>query len=319
MLMQTGRPSLVEGLLPERLGRNERLERIHAAIDWEPLAGVLAEIHSAPAGRPAYPPLTMLKLALLQQWHDLSDPAMEEAALNNLAFRRFAGFALEDPTPDHSTIARFRARLAEGGLGRAAFAEVNRQLEARGLGAEPETIADATVVGSPARPPAQGGRSERDPEARWTRKNGKWRFGWKVHVGMDRDTGLIRAAELTPANVNDGEEVADLLLSGDEAAFYADKAYDTKARRARLREQGVKDRIMHRANKHHPELPYWKERRNKLIAPLRAPVEAVFGTLKRGYGYERARYLGAAANEVELLLKCMAYNLRRAERLPAPA
>ena len=113
--------------------------------------------------------------------------------------------------------------------------------------------------------------------------------------------------------------MADLLLSGDEAAFYADKAYDTKARRARLKEQGVKDRIMHRANKHHPELPCWKEKRNKLIAPLRAPVEAVFGTLKRGYGYERARYLGAAANEVELLLKCMAYNLRRAERLAAAA
>ena len=135
---------------------------------------------------------------------------------------------------------------------------------------------------------------------------------------MDAGSGLIRQALLTPANVNDTEP-ADRLLAGDEAAVYADKAYDTKARRARLKSRGVKDRIMHRPNKHHPELPRWRRRRNVLISRVRAPVEQVFGTLKRSYGYRRVRYMGLEPNATELWLKCAAYNLRRAERLLAPS
>ena len=48
--------------------------------------------------------------------------------------------------------------------------------------------------------------------------------------------------------------------------------------------------------------------------------QQVFGTLKRLYRYRRARYLGLARNTTELWCKCLAYNLRRAERLlPRPA
>ena len=59
--------------------------------------------------------------------------------------------------------------------------------------------------------------------------------------------------------------------------------------------------------------------RNALIAPRRAPVEQVFGTLKRSYGYRTVRYLGLARNLVELWFKFLAYNLRRAARLQAMA
>ena len=48
---------------------------------------------------------------------------------------------------------------------------------------------------------------------------------------------------------------------------------------------------------------------------MRAPVEQVFGTLKRGYGYRRVRCLGLERNATELWLKCTAYNLKRAIRL----
>ena len=72
----------------------------------------------------------------------------------------------------------------------------------------------------------------------------------------------------------------------------------------------IKDRIMRRADKHHPVLPPWEQRRNGLISRLRAPVEP----LKRSYGYG-VRYMGLGRNATELLFKCMAYNLRRADRL----
>ena len=35
MQRDMGRPSLAEFLLPEKLGHNERLERIDEAVDWE--------------------------------------------------------------------------------------------------------------------------------------------------------------------------------------------------------------------------------------------------------------------------------------------
>jgi len=72
---------------------------------------------------------------------------------------------------------------------------------------------------------------------------------------MDGGSGLIRKALLTPANVNESE-VADRLLSGDEAALYADKPYESKARRARLRSRGAKDRIMHSSHKNQRALPH---------------------------------------------------------------
>ena len=131
---------------------------------------------------------------------------------------------------------------------------------------------------------------------------------------MDAGSGLIRAAVFTPANVND-TEVADELVSGDEDAVYADKAYGSNERSAWLASVEIKDRIMRRGDKHHPVLPYWERQRNKLISRLRSPVEQVFGTLKRSYGYRQVRYMGLERNGTELFFKCMAYNLRRAEHL----
>ena len=76
--------------------------------------------------------------------------------------------------------------------------------------------------------------------------------------------------------------------------------------------KGIKDRILHRPNKHHRELPRWQARRNALIRPVRSAVERTFGTWKRSYGYTCVRYDSLAANAVELQLKAIAFNLRRA-------
>lgn len=49
---------------------------------------------SKKGGRPPYPLATMLRIHLLQQWYCLSDPAMEEALIETLTMRRFAGIEL---------------------------------------------------------------------------------------------------------------------------------------------------------------------------------------------------------------------------------
>lgn len=309
-----------DGWLSGGLGRNDRLDRIAGVIDWEALSGLVAKVYAASTGRPSYPPLTMVKALLLQQWYGLSDPELEQALCDRLSFRRFAGLGMEDGTPDHSTISRFRKTLREGGLDQALFDEVGRQLDARGLLLRRGTLMDATLVEAQAGKPAFGAGPGKggmvDADADWTRRGRASFYGYKAHIAVDEGSGLIRRAILTSAKVYESE-VADALICGDEAAVYADKAYEHKARRAALRARRIKDRIMHRSHKNQPALPPWQQRRNRLIAPIRSAVERVFGTWKRGYGYRRVRYFSLAANATQLRLLCIAFNLRRAVALTA--
>ena len=230
-------------------------------------------------------------------------------------------------TPDETTICRFRNALAGAGLGEALMAELDRQLGAGGFLVKEGTMIDATLVeAQAARPrddrvntqpsPDEPAEPRVDPDAAFTKKGGKTVYGYSAHVAVDRGSGFIRRARLTPANVHDSQE-ADKLVMGDERAVYADKAYASHARRAALKARGIKDRIMHRPNKHHPELPRWQRRRNVLISAARAAIERTFGTLKRSYGYRRVRYFSLAANAIELQLKCFAFNLRRLAVLAA--
>ena len=320
MHREMGQPSLAESLLPETLGQNERLERIDEAVDWERFGRLVAGVYSAREGRPSYPPLTMVKVLLLEQWYNLSDPQMEEALGDRISFRRFVGLGLQDETPDYSTISRFRAALEKHGLSEGLFMELEAQLDKLGLILKEGTLMDATLVEAQVRrPPVSAGRgakSQTDPDADWTQthRGRQSHFGYKVHLGVDAGTGLVRKAVLTPAKVYESE-VADSLVRGDERAVYGDRAYESKRRRQWLKSQGINDRIMHRSHKHQRELPRWQKRRNELISPLRALVEKVFGTLKRSYGYSRVRYRGLGRNAVEMWFKLMAYNLRKAANL----
>ena len=197
-------------------------------------------------------------------------------------------------------------------------------MEAQGLVLKQGTLVDATLVAAQVRRPplaaGRGARSATDPDAAWTQpgRGARAHFGYKVHLGVDADTGVVRRAVLTAANVAESE-VADALVSGDERAVYGDRAYEAKRRRQWLQAQGINDRIMHRSHQHQRALPSWQQRRNALLAPRRALVENVFGTLKRSYGYQRVRYRGLGRNAVELWFKLMAYNLRKADTLaPVP-
>ena len=216
MHRSTHSPELLDAWLPPRVGRNARLERLTQLIDWAPLAALVAGLHAAPVGRPSYPPLLMVKGLLLQQWYQASDPAMEEALWERLSFRRFVGLGLQDDAPDHSTISRFRTRLTTAGLAEPLFAAVEQQLAARGLLVKQGTLLDATLVAAQVRRPkggATGAGSPRDLDAAWARRGPQARFGYKLHLGVDADSELIRRAVLTPANVNE-TQVADELIAG---------------------------------------------------------------------------------------------------------
>jgi len=319
--------SLADELVARRGGQNEQLGKIERLVQWKPLERMLKGIYAAAEGRPSYPPLTMFKALLLQQWYSLSDPQLEEALADRLSFRRFAGLSLEQEVPDYSTISRFRQQLS-GGLGEQLFGEVNRQLEARRLIIKRGTLIDASLIEAAVSKPAAGAGKENlghgsalDPDAQWTHRKGGGgsHFGYKVHVAVDAGSGLIRKVLIPGAKTNDSE-VADQLICGDEGALLADKAYDSAARRELLAQLGIADGIMRRAwwgsvraGRPDPQLVA----RNQALSKIRSQVERVFAVLKRGYQYRRVRYRGLLRNRTHLELLCIAINLRRALVLSA--
>ena len=310
--------SLVDALMSRKVGRNERLDRIAAAVKWYRFEKLLRRAKAADGpGRPPWDGLLMLKALLLQQWYGLSDLETEEALNDRVSFRRFCGLSFEDAAPDHTTICRFRNWLAAAGLAEKIFAEFDRQLEAAGLVLKRGTMVDATLVEAARTRPPKGGEEEAgDPDAAFAKREGKPHaaYGYKAHVGVDEGTLLIRAARLTPANVNE-TTVADELIRFDECAVYADKAYATHARRALLKSCGIKDRIMHKTWGGGPIVTRWQHRHNDLIAVVRGRVETVFATLKRRMAYRQVRYVGLAKNAAHFLILALAYNMRRAAAL----
>jgi IS5 family transposase len=329
-----GQMSLVDHLVSDAAPGNAFLEAVSNLLDWREVDELLGPLRPSPLGAPGYPALALFKALLLQQWYGLSDPALEEALGDRLSFRRFCNIPLDQKTPDHATIWRFRERLGESGLAEAAFRCVTAQIEKAGLVLKKGTLIDASLVpaavNKPApperelppdadgRPASKLVRSSLDPDAAWTKKDGRRHFGYKVHVALDMESRIVRRAAFTPANVNE-TSCADTLICGDERAVYADKAYDSKARNAALKARGIRNGIMRRWHwRWHPP-SRWELRRNELLVTRRAPIEPLFALLKNVYRFSRARYRGLTRNAAALNLAVTAMNLKRWTLLLQPA
>jgi IS5 family transposase len=107
-------------------------------------------------------------------------------------------------------------------------AEINAQLAARGPLLGRGTLIDASISRSAARPPAgdAGEVSAHDPDAGFTKKNGKTSFGYKAHIGTDEGSNLIRRAVMTTAQLHDSQ-ACDALIQDDEAAVYGTRLATT--------------------------------------------------------------------------------------------
>ena len=114
----------------------------------------------------------MLRIHLLQQWYDQSDPAMEDALVEVATMRRFVGIAqISDQIPDETTILAFRHLLEQNDLGEQIFEAVKEHLKANGMAMKQGTIIDATIIAAPsststrAKPECAGGDRMRSGSA----------------------------------------------------------------------------------------------------------------------------------------------------------
>jgi transposase, IS5 family len=134
----------------ERYARTTRraafLAEMERVVPWPTLCGLIEPFYPKPGnGRPPIGIERMLRIYFLQQWFNLSDPAVEEALYDSQAMRRFVGIDLgREPVPDETTVCRFRHLLEA--LGRRLFDEVRRHLTAKGLKVATGTIVDAVLA-----------------------------------------------------------------------------------------------------------------------------------------------------------------------------
>ncbi len=170
---------------------------------------------------------------------------------------------------------------------------VNRQLDARGLIVKRGNLVDATIIAAAVkRPPSEEGQvSKRDPDASFTIKNGETYFGDKAHLAVDEESGIVRQAEMTSADLHDSYR-GEAMIQGDEAAYYGDKAgacpwacqrqdpRDSKALRDKLAAQGIDDNIAYKAKRNKP-LVNWQKWFNTTASSVRAGVERATATMKR--------------------------------------
>lgn len=305
--------SMADVIIVQQPPKNRVLEEIHQNVDWAPLRRRMEKLYSRKGpGRPAYPVVMLFKVLLLQSLYNLSDPAAEEAIADRLSFRKFLGLNLDETVPDHSTIHRFRDRVSS--IIEELFQLLNQQIEAKGYILKKGTIVDASLVKSSAREPGKGITTSSDPDATWTRKRGKLYYGYRMHVGMDSQSEIIRRADLTTAKLHDVNRF-EAMISGDEEAVYADKGYYGQKRSTWLAQLGIKDRIMIQANKWHPVLPTHLVAFNRDVAEVRRAVERIFGTLKRHYKFRRCRFRTLMRNRCHFMMLCTCYNLKREIRL----
>jgi len=295
----------------EKYGKTTRralfLAEMDRVVPWSALCALVEPVYpKAGDGRPPIDLELMLRVYFLQQWFNLSDPAVEEALYDSAAMRAFAGVDLgRQAAPDESTVCRFRHLLERNSLGRKIFEQVGQHLQAQGLKISQGTIVDATIINAPSS--TKNASGERDPEMHQTKKGNQWYFGMKAHVGVDRKTKLIHSVAASAANVHDSR-VLPQLLHGEETAVWGDSAYAGQTETIQARAPAAKD-LTQRRGRGYKYLSERQRRTNRARSRVRARVEHTIGVVKRVFGFVKVRYRGIAKNANRLFVTCALANL----------
>ena len=290
----------------KRTRKREFLDEMNLVVPWTELVLLIAPHAPTPGakgGRPPFAVEIMLRIHFVQQWFNLSDPAMEEALYDMALFREFVGLdAGEDNLPDESTILRFRHLLEAHNLSLQILATVNVTLAAKGLLLKSGTVVDATLIAAPSSTKNSSG--ERDPEMHQTKKGNQWHFGMKAHIGVDADSGLVHTVVGTAANVNDVTQ-AHALVHGAETDVFADAGYQGVGKRDETQEINVNWHVAMRPGKRKvldksTPMGAILDQLERAKASIRAKVEHPFRVIKRQFGHVKVRYRGLAKNTAQL-------------------
>jgi len=329
--------------------KKDPLVEIDAVVPWEEFRPVLERVWRKPegerksrAGRKPMDAVLMFKTLVLGALYNLSDDRIAYQVRDRLSFMRFLGLGLGTRVPDAKTVWHYREALAQAGMVEALFNRFDGHPARQGYIARGGQILDASIVPVPrnhnkreenkaikngevpedwADKPAK--RSQKDTDARWTKKHGKSHYGYKNHVNVDRRHKLVRRYHVTDAAVHDSQAVDHLLMQGNTGSgVWADAAYRSEETEAKLRARKLRSHI-HRKGKRGKPLTEQAKGSNRTRSSVRVRVEHVFGAQANDMGGTLVRTIGMVRAKAKIGMKNLAYNMRRLVQLrrmnPCPA
>lgn len=245
--------------------------------------------------------------------------ALEMKSSTAELFSDFCGVESSNQIPDGDTIGRFRNLL------------INNHLHEKFF---------ALVVKKPDRPwidPQE--RDDRGFHHHWStkfdqkqgeaagsgcplgEKGADWRFGYKAHIGVDKDSGIVHTLEVTGANEHD-VSMTSKLLTGEEEVVYGDNGYLGAEKREDAvvkNKQGKKSRYkvnrrpsQYKKNSKRSQAQVKRREREK--SSVRAKVEHVFTVVKEQLRYRKTRYRGLRKQTAKLHMLFALANLILADR-----
>lgn len=256
----------------------------------------------------------LFKCLLLQFMENLSDRELERFLKENNSAKWFCGFELTDEIPNHTVFSRTRKKIGVDLMSKI-FDILRTQLQLKGYVSEVFTFVDASHLVSKAnlwqeRDALIKAKLEQnnetisdvahDKDAKIGCKGGnKFWYGYKKHVSVDMQSGMINRVSVTPANVSDADGLE--LVCPDHGAVYADKGYCGK----KLQEFAESKNI-HLAAIKRNNMKLKNKVQDSFISRMRSPYERVFSQQRR-----RVRYCGLTKNQFAEFMNAICFNLKR--------
>lgn len=316
----------------KKLNEKDPLTHLNALIDWESFRPVLNRLQSKKkkkAGRPSYDLLMMFKILVLQSLYNVSDDEIEYQIRDRYSFCRFLGLMPEDKVPDAKTVWLFREKLTVAGLIKEVFYDFDIQLQSKGFVARKGQIVDASFVEAPKQRNTREENAliksgeipdsfldnpnktqQKDTDARWAKKNNEVHFGYKNHIAIDNQHKMVRAFEVTSAEVHDSNVFMELLTENSSADVWADSAYYSDDSEIGLYASGYRSHV-HKKGKRNKPMSEKQQEINTRKSRIRARVEHVFGSIHNEQGGLMVRTIGLARAKTKIGLMNLVYNMRR--------
>ena len=303
-----------------RTKKKEFLEQINRIIPWgEWIALIQPCYYKGERGNKPYDLELMLRIYMLQNLYDLSDEGTVAEVIDSRAFSDFCGVDSSNQVPNGDTLGRFRNLLIQHGLQDQLFTQVVVMLMERGLILKKGTIVDSTIISAPSS--TKNKDKKRDPEAHQTKKGNTWHFGYKAHIGADRDSGLVHTVKATPANVHDVSMTSEL-LHGEEKTVNGDSGYlGAEKREDAIVRNNKGKKIRYQINRRPSQIKklsksgqYKAKKREHQKSSVRAKVEHVFGVVKGLLKFKKTRYRGLRKQTAKFNIMFALANLILADR-----
>ena len=303
-----------------RTKKKEFLGQIDRIVPWGKWVEEIRPCYyKGERGNKPYDLELMLRIYMLQNLYDLSDMGTVAEVIDSRAFSEFCGVDSSNQVPDGDTLGRFRHILEENGIQQKLFTQVVQSLTEKGLILKKGTIVDSTIIEAPSS--TKNKKKERDPDAHQVKKGNTWHFGYKAHIGVDQDSGLVHSVEVTGANTHDVTMVSKL-LTGEENAVYGDSGYLGAEKRDDAITRNTKGKKIKYKTNRRPSQSKKKSARSKAQikrrehekSSVRAKVEHVFGVVKGQFGFRKTRYRGLRKQIAKLNILFALANLILADR-----